>query len=239
MILFTDIDDTLIFTKRKLQSTEGMDTGAISKMGEPSSFFPDKNKKFLNIFQGNTLIPVTARTQTQFKNVLIPFEHEKILSFGGVILNKDNTINKNWDLKIKSLSKNSLLFLTFVQSQLKTEFNNFYSQYKIVEDNDIPLYLIIRGNTLLEAKNFISNLLILKNETTNFYFHETDIDLVLLPSCISKEQAVMYLKQNNYPTDITIGMGDSITDYPFISLCDFHIIPNHSFLSNFLKSKTK
>ena len=71
-----------------------------------------------------------------------------------------------------------------------------------------------------------------KQNTDDFSVHTNDRDLAFLPPYASKRRSVNFLKRifkNEYNGHITFfGLGDSLSDSGFMSICDFQIIPSNS-----------
>lgn len=247
MIFFTDIDDTIMKTKRKITSSlENLTIGAFSKSGEPLSYIDEKRKHFIDkILQlnNNIVIPVTARNITSFNNLNISFKHHSIINFGAIILNPDKSENIDWKNIVLGNSKNlnqSDIFID-IQKYLSIHMPNYFNdfEFKIPLDNNISYLNIRYMNTLIldNIRSLIENYLVQKNHLNDFYFYQTDRDLAIIPNFIKKELAVDFTLSNLYTNnDITIGVGDNINDFEFMSRCDFSIIPNDSSLNKLIRS---
>jgi hydroxymethylpyrimidine pyrophosphatase-like HAD family hydrolase len=82
IFLFSDIDDTLIQTKRKTDFSKTTIVGAYNKEGEENSFFYEGTKRFIDkLLEANiTFIPTTARNLESYKRTIF-YKHNKINMF--------------------------------------------------------------------------------------------------------------------------------------------------------------
>lgn len=237
MIIFTDIDDTLMKTTRKMVSLDDCIVGAYSKQELPLSYIDPIRQKFINeLINQHISIPVTARSVETLSRVDIDFSHEKIANFGATILNSDNSLNEEWHQHILQLS--CLPSYQFALKNLQSLFaSDFLSHHEVITRyaNDIFIFFNLRNSTLSLVENRTLQLktldhLILHKLEHLFYMYITDRDVTIIPSFIKKEYAVQFIK-NKYPHELTIGIGDHCNDLPFMNLCDFTIYPNDSLIS--------
>jgi hydroxymethylpyrimidine pyrophosphatase-like HAD family hydrolase len=61
----------------------------------------------------------------------------------------------------------------------------------------------------------------------DFNLYQNDNNISIVPKCIDKRNAVEFLIQKHEPK-LTIGIGDSLSDWNFMDLCDYKIIPKLS-----------
>lgn len=261
MIIFTDIDDTLMKTERKIKGDASqLKVGALNKNGEPISFMDKKREKLVDQFLGNAIsIPVTARSKDGFKNLQIKFNHHAVLNFGATILNADGNLDANWYDYIKKLSKKQNQEKTFdivsknIVSALKKH-KEYYEEKNFKDEKNkksFEVRIVIEDgiHTFMNFRDFYPNIekrKILKQEIDNiirnndieneFYIYETDRDLALIPNFISKRLGVEYLLNEHYSCeDVIIGLGDNKNDMSFMSLCDFVMFPTDSMLNQCLE----
>jgi len=103
---------------------------------------------------------------------------------------------------------------------------------RIVEDYGYPCYLCIKGDTddLREIQEYNFGHL-----ADGFFIHINNRNLAFLPPYTSKQRAVVFLKQLYQKefkgTQMYLGLGDSISDLPFMAECDFQILPSVSQIS--------
>lgn len=238
MIIFTDIDDTLMKTKRKISNIDTCKIGAYSESGNVLSYIDNTRLDFIESFvKKHIFIPVTARSFSALKRVQLSFDYEKVINFGAHILNNDNSLNEEWNLSIlqnqinaqilekAEFIKNKFIIPTPIELIERIEFNSF-------------IFLNFRNSllNLEDNKVFANNLsqFLIMNNIYDFYFYITDRDVTLIPQYIKKEFAVDFLLKK-YSDLTSIGIGDHKNDFSFMQLCDFSIFPNDSSLSKLLK----
>ena len=236
IIFFSDIDDTLIFSKRKIDFSKQIEVGAWDRENKPFSYFYKETKFLLDtLLKANiTFIPNSARNLDSYKRTIF-YQHKDvkyaILNFGGLIL-KDNKIDKKWAKKVdKKLTK---LNLKKLKNMLERKFN-FEIQIKIIDGFYISIYnKFYRGKKKYSQK--IEKILkkFIKNRDLKLYSNIESF--AIYPSFLGKEIAMRYLLKKLKPT-LTIGAGDSDADLEFLNLSDISIIPTKSNLMKKFKGK--
>ena len=90
-----------------------------------------------------------------------------------------------------------------------------------IVDQNIHAYVSVKGTK--DALNIIESI----GRDTSLRLHRNGRNLALLPAYTSKKRAVEHIKNllDIRPDDLVLGMGDSLTDLPFMRLCQFGIIP--------------
>ena len=226
---FSDLDDTLIQTRRKTDFSKKVIVGSYTKEGAENSFFYEGTKIFIDkIIESNiNFIPTTARNLESYKRTVF-FANDKIqyviLNFGGLILcnNKEYT---NWSniikekySKIKPINRacdelNTLLTKEKVHVQVKIIDNYYISIYNKHNLDDI--------DTLTKIRNTLNMFI---QENPDFYLYENDNSFGILPNFLNKQYAVEYLIKKLEPI-MTIGAGDNISDLDFMQLTNFKLLP--------------
>lgn len=246
MIIFTDIDDTLMRTARKIKGdVSKLKVGAINHKGVPLSFCDSKREKLINELIDNSVsIPVTARSIASFKNLKIGFKNHAVLNFGATILDKNLELDMAWHNFILKNSQelNQEEIFKDIMSSLSALLQEFEIETKAPKENEISVYANFRLSALISeklnhVKEKIVEILNEKNILEKFYFYQTDRDLALIPSFIKKENAVMFLMENYYSKeDLMVGLGDHKNDLSFMSLCDFIMFPTDSMLMKLISN---
>lgn len=238
MIIFTDIDDTLMKTQRKVHNISHAHAGAYSESGEVLSYIEQSHYNFIYEFiDKHLVIPVTARSFSSLKRVTIPFHNEKIINFGAHILNDKNEINIQWHKNIIDTQKK----LCIIEHANFIKNNFLYPSYmKLIEryEFDTFVFLNFRNSHInLDENRLFAKLIndfLINNSMNSFYLYITDQDVTIIPAYIKKQFAVSFLLQK-YSHMTSIGIGDHKNDFPFMQLCNFSIFPNDSSLSKLLK----
>ena len=235
IFLFSDIDDTLIQTKRKTDFSKTTIVGAYNKEGEENSFFYEGTKRFIDkLLEANiTFIPTTARNLESYKRTIF-YKHNKIkyviLNFGGLIL-KNGAIDKEWENNIKQKYQ-TIISLEEIFYKIQTIFkqNNLEMVIKIIDNYYISIY----NKKYLDNKEILKKLkTILEKfieDNNDFYLYENGNSFGILPIFLNKKFGVEYLIKQYNPI-LTIGAGDNLSDLDFMNLTDFHLIPTNSFIN--------
>jgi len=236
IIAFSDLDDTLFSSPRQFDSVEGLHVAATLPDGRVGAYASHAQSKMLEmISRSGMLVPVTGRRTDSLSRVSCQFNGDKVASHGAIILNAENNIHSEWkqvlDAEVGLWSTKMDQLYTAAYAHIKT--HNLDLRVRIVEDYGYPCYLCIKGDTddlhQIHADNF-------NDLTDGFYIHVNNRNLAFLPPYASKQRAVQFLKQR-YQTifegeQMYLGLGDSISDLPFMSECHFHIIPCVSQISD-------
>lgn len=229
IFFFSDIDDTLIQTRRKTDFTRSTIVGGYNKDGEENSFFYEGTKLFIDTIMDSNMmfIPTTARNLESYNRTV--FSNDKrikyvVLNFGGVIL-INGKIDKTWEnniiesyagiIAIEKLNEllSNALKATKVELVIKIIDNFYISIYNKFNLGD--------KGVLYEVKNILKEFI---NKYSDFYLYENDNSFALLPNFLNKKFAVEYLIKQYNPI-LTLGAGDNNTDLDFMNLTDFKIIP--------------
>ncbi len=231
ILLFIDLDDTLFQTKRK--NPKGV-IPATHSAGK-GSYMTEAQGLFFELFYESEkvkIIPTTARDFQQYQNTLLsqsPRIETAILYFSGMILDK-GAEEKNWQEQIHE-----------AYQQLKLPISQLMTQFEALVDNhpQFTLYNVDEYYITVKAESdcpkatrdgLFSQLKTL--ETSEYLIHQNDRAFSLLPNFLDKRYAVKYLIEQ-YQPDLTLGMGDSLTDWPFMQQCDFRIIPKNAQIETF------
>ncbi|WP_017445408.1 hypothetical protein [Gayadomonas joobiniege] len=246
IVCFTDLDDTLFQTPRKMTKSElaSAQPGASDATGKVRSFINKKQQVLLNWLQNtSTLIPVTARQSEQMARVKINFNSYQVTTHGAVILDKNKQPLKVWQNKTNS----DLARINSELEHLETCIQKILAK---PQDYDLPgldawcrmnqefgtnIYLVakVRNSadedqlSLLKQKvQQVSGI----TDDSDIYIHQNSNNLAWIPKCIAKKNAVEFLLE--YDADLqnklSIGIGDSLTDLPFMGLCDLIALPQKS-----------
>lgn len=233
IIFFIDLDDTIFQTKRK--NINGIYQATTTKDETKNSFMTEKQKKFFDLFfdkENIKLIPLTARNKEQYnrtflKDILIDYS----LCFAGQIYINDQIL-QDWNNRVIDNFNKTNLKLEDIYLDISKEFDGIF-KIIIVENTYIS---IKHHNVYSESfENDRINILNLINKKLNneYFVHENNNNLAIIPNFLDKKYACEYFI-NYYNPEITIGMADSISDYNFMDICDYKIIPSKTQLDYFI-----
>lgn len=237
--LFLDLDDTVFQTARKCTSLDQATPASYNLAGEPSSYFLPKQRALLKALAEQwRIIPTTARTQASYARVDlgVPCLDGAILNHGATILNADGMEDSQWRAQIDSaLSSLSAALLAIKQAiSYYAEQQALNILVRITTESSLDYYVEVRhhqANTLALQDLLQSYIQPLLRDYSDFHVYLNNNSLTILPHCVNKSHAVKYrikaLKQE-YGEIVTMGMGDSLSDVPFMALCDYVMTPKHT-----------
>jgi hydroxymethylpyrimidine pyrophosphatase-like HAD family hydrolase len=232
MIFASDLDRTLIYSKRALeelgepigsvlQPVEKKDGNWVAYMTE-TAFFTLKE-----ISEHSLFIPVTTRTTEQFKRFVI-FEKDIPLTYaitanGAHILYKGVPMDE-WSTHIfrrmdaESVKKDELL------SILQREGFQFDGEMRQAEK--LFFYFILNSLPTASVRKTI-------HELATIYGWRISLQgrkLYFIPRAISKGTALEYICKRE-GMEVIAGAGDSILDWDFLQNCQYRFVPNHGELA--------
>lgn len=242
--LFLDLDDTVFQTRRKCPPDGLFSPVAYYADGEICSWMTRKQVSLFEwLHQEMSIIPTTARDEAAFARVTLPFSSYAILNHGGTILLPNHDPDPVWHTQIvthytqKNYSE-KLIHLGEQINQFVAE-KKFGGRVRFVYTQNVLIYLVLKDpdwkkGHLEIVKEFFLEHWLKTPEGHDFYIHLNENNLAVLPQDLNKSFAVRYLLdtlRNHYGEILTFGMGDSYTDAPFVTQCDYAIIPPHTQLS--------
>ncbi len=229
IFFFSDIDDTLIQTKRKTDFRKNTTVASYTKEKEESSFFYEGTKLFVDaiIDSGMAFIPTTARNLASYQRTVFyknPEIKYIILNFGGLII-IDNKEDKAWTKAINDSYK-EITPLNKLYKNLLQYFNDndLKLQVKIIDSYYISIYNKFDLDNQEMIKKIREILMAFLNIEKDFYIYENGNSFALLPNFLNKKFAVKYLI-DRYKPILTLGAGDNSSDLDFMNLTNFKIIP--------------
>lgn len=240
IVSFVDLDDTLFQTLPKCPDKVMVHPAARARDGKPLSFMTPSQKLFFQkLHTLGPVIPVTARNHDAFRRVELPFAHVSILDFGGVILEKNGNLDLKWDRIIRQQALSNQPLLEEVQKRLEKFIDDtkLGARSRIIWDFDLPLYVVIKHpGAHLKSLSTIQEEFLPQCDLSLLHVHRNHNNLSLVPRFLGKDKAVEYVLQNYFPEQprLILGVADSISDLPFLNLCDFMILPRQSQLAGCL-----
>lgn len=231
IVLFLDLDDTIFQTAPKCPAGEAVHQVAYRRDGAPLSFMTRRQRAlFETLARAATVIPTTARNLDAYRRVHLPFQDLAILDFGGVVLLPDGSLDPTWDAQIRPqvLATGPQLLAHLREVQRFIEQRGLDIHARVVTDFEMPLYLVAKhrggDGARLQA---IHEELTATSDLQRFFIHRNDNNLSLVPRFLGKEHAVRHVMKHHLGQEdvLTLGMADSLTDEPFLALCDYCLLP--------------
>lgn len=240
-LFFTDLDDTLFSSEAKHVPGAKLAAEAFLKDGQAISYSSHQQRGLLSMMGGDgaALIPVTARSTEAFSRTSINKFDSAICSNGAVILDANGGPDEEW----QALMATDLL----VYQELLTSFEAEMAPW--AAENDMRLWLVSEesvGFVYCVLKSNKRDHALLQRKAAQLEsgkpdwigtIHCNGNNLAVIPQPVSKGRAVRFLierhaRQNSELT--TFGIGDSCSDWTFMSDCDFAIMPTGSQLAETL-----
>lgn len=223
--LFTDLDGTLLFSKRTLPETlkekecfkaESYGNGGYGLMEEKLVAFFEKWQ------QDNFLIPVTTRSMEQFerledvwKRLPVPFA----LTSNGGNLYRNGVLDAEWNKAIRAELSEELVHREAVLAILHVILPE--ESVRKVKDID-GLYYCVLVTERSWAPTFIDevNAALAVYDWIGYFQHKK---LYFLPKRLTKEYAMKKLLVELVEEVNCIGLGDTDMDQPMLLQCDKHL----------------
>ena len=229
IFLLADVDDNLIATGRK-STVDGAKPIAWDNKGEVCGFLTPKQKVMLDWFQaGCEVVPTTARSTDAMRRFRLPVRRYGITAFGGTVLGANRQPLAKWRnfVEAPAAAAKPILasLLTLVTTEAKAA--GIDVRATVLQDYGIDMFLSVKHNQRNLAELAVLHALVLKAAPSDWTVHLNSNFLAAYPPHIGKEKAARWFIDNIVPKGaITIGMGDSLTDAPFMAECDYIFMPN-------------
>jgi len=239
-IALVDLDDTLFQTRRKCPPDvpeADLVPMAFDREGRPSSFATPRQLAWIEwLRRGTLLVPVTGRSLDALGRVDLQFDYG-VAAHGGVVLRQGAQPCEEWQARIAAgaeAERGGLASIAGCFSSLAGS-QGADVRVRILEEAGTPLYVVAKHNDPAREDELHG----LAQEVagsvpSGWTVHVNGNNVAYLPPHLGKRQAVEHLLgelRTQHPGLPVIGLGDSVTDAPFLALCDFAMIPGHSQLA--------
>jgi hypothetical protein len=233
MIFATDLDRTVIYSKRALQELGYPDERVlkpverkgdkwVSYMTEASfNLLKEINQRFL-------FIPITTRTTEQFDRIFI-FKKDipvtyAITSNGGHVLYKGEELEE-WATILTEKMKSEAASIYEIQSFLQNE--GLFLDGEVKQAEELFFYFILNRIPSIFMINKI------KDAVTSFGWRISlqGRKLYFIPNAINKGDALEFICQKEGVTKMA-GAGDSNLDWDFLKHCHAQYVPIHGELAH-------
>ena len=225
ILLFADLDDTLFNSARKAPPSEAHLPVAYLRDGSPISYASPVQQTLLAHWQAHaTVIPTTARNHDAYRRVRLPFAQHVIIDHGGIILNPDGTPDHDWLTRSRDLAAGSHRELTRLAGHVADAALNT----RLISDHDVPFYLLVKSPSGDLAALERTAALLRPQLGEDYRLLHNGNNLAVLPAWLDKAHAVAHLQARyraQYGAILSIGMGDSTSDLPFMQRCDYLLTP--------------
>ncbi|WP_431029018.1 HAD family hydrolase [Lysinibacillus sp. LZ02] len=224
-ILTTDLDRTLIFSKRTVNRPLSELICVEYVDGEALSFISHETEQALRQLSGDAfVIPVTTRAGHQYERIELFQRVYKppyaIVANGGIVL-KDGKRDTQWDAIMQQLLAESMPFHEMAHI-FATDWQ--HPMFQQIADADQLFYVLMLEKEKIDwdCLNDLRD----RMERVGWSSYINGRKLYVLPKCLTKERAVQYVLEQ-MPYTIHYAAGDSIMDLGMLELTDLAFTPAH------------
>ncbi len=227
MIFASDLDQTLIYSKRHIETLRSNERIVIEyKDGAPLSYMSSVSRQLLKELSGKlTFVPVTTRIMEQYKRIdlgvfdkTVPYA---VISNGGRVLinGKDDP---QWNDYIKKGLKDSCINLSEVLLYFKEKYSGDWVKSIRIAEN-LFIYCIVDPNRIPEGDMDEFRIWL---DRHNWELSMQGRKIYFIPRIISKCKALNYLG-DKLGERLFAGAGDSFLDYSFLKEVKYPVVPRH------------
>jgi len=186
-IVFTDLDDTLFQTARKMHAEpDEARLASFALNGSHSYTTPAQAAMVAWLLNTTDMIPVTARTTEALARCRIAFDGPRICANGAVILNADGTPDPVWLAQSQARAQRAAEAMAQMQQHVEGD-PRFRSW--VAEEFGPGIYFCVTSNGVAQDLDLIDNALTAR-AGLGFTRHRNDNNLSSLPKGFSKIDAV-------------------------------------------------
>lgn len=238
-IALVDLDDTLFQTLRKCPpdvSAERLVPLGFAKDGSPLSYATPRQMRLIEWLSDSAwLVPVTARSREALMRAHVPFT-AAICAHGGVIIGEDGAVDADWHAYASAQSQALQPLLTDLRDRVIAEAEKMGAalRVRVLNEEELGLYVL--------AKDEVDDAIALNAAVdgmahevpAGWTVHRNGNNIAIMPPWLGKQHAVAALLPRlraAHPDAPVIGIGDSLTDAPYMALCDYAMMPRGSQLA--------
>lgn len=234
-IALVDLDDTLFQTIGKCPSdvpTDALTALGFARDGSALSYATPRQMRFLGWLAETThLVPVTARSLDALQRVRIDFK-AAVCAHGGMLLGEDGEPDPAWNALVAEQARAFAPELERLAALVRAE--DAALSVRVLTEGPTPLYVLVKHPDWDDAALHAAVDRVVPEIGAEWTIHRNGNNVALMPPFLGKAHAVAHLLPGlraRFPDAPVIGIGDSITDAPFIALCDYAMMPTGSQLA--------
>ena len=230
--MFTDLDDTLFQTRRKVPERRDDELTVASRLvdGSPSGLATPEQRALLALFDGCTVVPVTARSREALARVDVAAA-PAVCANGGCVLDADGRVDAAWHALLRERAGAAGACVDDVFALVDGACAGLDVRRWVVAEAGLGLYVVAKANApgagdLDALHGSLAGAL-----PAGWRVHVNDNNLALLPPWLAKRDAVAHLLPRllaAHPGAAVIGVGDSLSDAGFMDLCHYALAPTGS-----------
>lgn len=235
VVVFTDLDDTLFQTGRKLKEADKALARQVSHATNGHhSFMTRAQSALFDWIDPARAIPVTARGTEAFSRVHLTFGEAAIVANGAVIIDASGKPDPEWQARIQTALASSRAALDALPDLAVREARRLGAGVRtwlVEEPRCGGVYAVVKAEpgtpeaVLAEIAPALQ-----ANVDDRWRVHINGNNLALIPPGISKAAATAFLltRLRGEGPVLAIGVGDSHSDLDFMRLCDLWMTPTGS-----------
>ena len=238
-IALVDLDDTLFQTLRKCPADvppERLVPIGFASDGSPLSYATPRQLSLIDwLAETSWLVPVTARSREALMRARIPFT-AAVCAHGGVIIGEDGEVDQGWHRHAAAQSAAVQAELETLRGQVAAEAERRRAglRVRVLNEGELGLYVLAKHEEADEAALNATIDAALHAVPPGWTVHRNGNNVALMPPWLGKQHAVAALLPRlraRHPDAPVIGIGDSLTDAPYMAICDFAMMPKGSQLA--------
>ncbi len=231
LAIFSDLDDTWFQTAPKCGGLTDNTVAALDRLGQALSFHKPVQHALLKLLHpaATHFIPVTGRNGEALARVVSPtWTDWAITSHGAWVLQAGGQPDAAWQAYLAPHLAVWIPHLTAFAAEAQPLAAHHAGRARLILDQALPVYVSCKGEAAyLDA---VEAQLTAPWQALGGQVHRNGHNLALLPPFANKATAVHFLMQRLRQAGewVFLGLGDSLTDLPFLQLCDFALVPQAS-----------
>lgn len=219
LTLFLDLDNTTIYSKRRVSDTTNM-IKVEDYNGSPLSYMTKSSYEKLGMLlqrEDVQIVPITTRVDYQFDRIELPDFKYAILG-NGSILRVNGKVDENW-------LRESTKYRDFCMSELTKAFMLLKQKYPDTEVLRFPdkMFVFSKFENTVEVASYLHNSL--DSARVNIFTQGKKI--YVLPKEFDKGQTIKRFR-GSFETGKIISAGDEILDFSMADFSDVFITSNES-----------
>jgi len=230
-IALVDLDDTLFQTLRKCPADvapERLVPLGYASDGSALSYATPRQMAFL-AWLGETswLVPVTARSLDALRRVRIDFT-AAVCAHGGVILDEAGQVDVAWSDHIRNEADRHAEMLAMLAESVRRAALPATLAVRVLTGGDVGLYVLVKHGDADDAALHAVIDTMAHEVPTDWIIHRNGNNVAIMPPFLGKQHAVAALLPRlraRHPEAPVVGIGDSLTDAPYMMLCDYAMMP--------------
>ncbi|MEY4531131.1 MAG: hypothetical protein RLZZ156_1852 [Deinococcota bacterium] len=243
--VFCDLDNTIIRHQSRVAQTEINPVVGVNEFGLSSTVMTKADTDlYKQALEFGEIIPTTGRSMAEYQRLhaLIPsFQSWAVLNHGATLLYQ-NQVDQLWLKRITSAIQPMIATTLQIYQMLLSELDLSQQKIRLHQEHSLPLYISVRcprDQDYSAIQNLLESLLQSLKLNVQYSLLHTGRISSILPNGINKKDAVLEvmnrLKQSSKIT--TLGIGDSLTDLPFMQLCDQMRYPSDSEIALMIQTR--